>query len=130
MVKEPREPGQYPQGAVGIAGQEGTVVICLTPEQIELLARDALEADEAATLRRHVDQCDVCHRKLDECQANESDGPIGINDSFSGGAERPPQHPNCRCAVTYFKSDDQYADEIDKARERAEATAGAKGGAA
>ncbi|MHC4611415.1 MAG: serine/threonine protein kinase, partial [Planctomycetota bacterium] len=44
---------------------------CLTAEQIELLVRDMVEVGEAANLRRHVEQCDVCRSGLDECRANE-----------------------------------------------------------
>jgi serine/threonine protein kinase len=44
---------------------------CLTPEQIELLAREALEPSEAEGLRRHIEQCDECRQKLEEAQANE-----------------------------------------------------------
>ena len=36
----------------------------------------------------------------DECLANEAQGPIPVGDSFSGGVSGPPQHPNCRCAVS------------------------------
>ena len=44
---------------------------CLTPEQIEKLARDEVELDEAAELQAHVEQCATCRAKLDECLANE-----------------------------------------------------------
>lgn len=33
------------------------------------------------------------------CQANEGDGVIPIDESFTSGHLRPPFHPNCRCAV-------------------------------
>jgi len=35
----------------------------------------------------------------DACADNEDDGPIPIEDEFSSGDDRPPAHPNCRCAV-------------------------------
>jgi len=36
-----------------------------------------------------------------DCRANADDGAISIEDSFSGGVMRPPQHPRCRCRVVY-----------------------------
>ncbi len=44
---------------------------CLTSEQIDLLARNAVEPGLAEEFRRHVEQCDACRRKLEECLANE-----------------------------------------------------------
>ena len=44
---------------------------CLTPEQIEMLGRNAVTAGNAEQLRRHVERCDACRRRVDECQANE-----------------------------------------------------------
>jgi len=35
----------------------------------------------------------------DECQGNEAEGVIPVNQSFSGGVMGPPQHPDCRCAI-------------------------------
>lgn len=35
----------------------------------------------------------------EECQDNEADGKIGINEAFSSGDQAPPSHPNCRCAI-------------------------------
>ncbi len=37
----------------------------------------------------------------DECQANEDDGWIDIDDSFSSGDDDIPGHPACRCTVIY-----------------------------
>jgi SPP1 gp7 family putative phage head morphogenesis protein len=33
------------------------------------------------------------------CQANEDQGPIGLDDDFDSGDDCPPAHPNCRCAI-------------------------------
>lgn len=33
------------------------------------------------------------------CQANASQGPIGLDDSFDSGDDTAPSHPNCECAV-------------------------------
>lgn len=39
----------------------------------------------------------------DECLANEAQGVIPVNDSFTSGVMAPPQHPNCRCTVAPAK---------------------------
>lgn len=41
------------------------------------------------------------NRVSDECLQNESEGIIGIQETFSSGDERPPSHPNCRCTLEY-----------------------------
>lgn len=38
-------------------------------------------------------------RVSDECQANEDQGVIPVNQAFTSGAMAPPQHPDCRCAL-------------------------------
>jgi SPP1 gp7 family putative phage head morphogenesis protein len=40
----------------------------------------------------HEDACD-------ECEDNEADGVIALDDDFSSGDDAPPAHPNCRCQV-------------------------------
>jgi len=35
----------------------------------------------------------------DECQGNEAEGVIPVNQEFSGGVMAPPQHPDCRCTI-------------------------------
>lgn len=35
----------------------------------------------------------------DECQACEDAGTIPLDSAFPGGADAPPNHPNCRCAI-------------------------------
>ncbi len=35
----------------------------------------------------------------DECLANEAQGMIPRDESFTSGVMAPPQHPNCRCTV-------------------------------
>jgi hypothetical protein len=36
-----------------------------------------------------------------ECEDNENDGWIGLDDGFSSGQLRPPAHPACRCTLLY-----------------------------
>lgn len=50
------------------------------------------------------------------CQANEAQGEIPINDSFTSGASTPPQHPNCRCSVSYTKITGPGAERDSKKR--------------
>ncbi len=35
----------------------------------------------------------------DDCSGNEAEGVIPRGQSFSGGVDAPPQHPDCRCTV-------------------------------
>jgi HK97 family phage portal protein len=35
----------------------------------------------------------------EECQMNEDQGVIGLNDTFASGDAAPPVHPNCRCVL-------------------------------
>ena len=35
----------------------------------------------------------------DDCLGNEAEGVIPLGQSFSGGVDAPPQHPDCRCVV-------------------------------
>ena len=39
----------------------------------------------------------------EECQGNEDEGVIPINQTFSGGVDAPPQHPDCRCVVAHAR---------------------------
>jgi len=34
-----------------------------------------------------------------QCEYNAAEGVVPMDHIFSGGVERPPQHPNCRCAL-------------------------------
>ena len=35
----------------------------------------------------------------EECEANEAEGVIPVGQTFSGGVDAPPQHPDCRCSI-------------------------------
>lgn len=65
-------------------------------------------------------------RVSDECQANEAQGPIAIDATFTGGVKTAPQHPNCRCTVSYLTNPALLPEWEDRAKTRAEATAAAK----
>ena len=34
-----------------------------------------------------------------ECEGNEAEGVIPVGQTFSGGVDAPPQHPDCRCTI-------------------------------
>ena len=65
-------------------------------------------------------------RVSDECEMNEAQGPIPIEDDFAGGVDMPPQHPNCRCAVVFGTSDRQIGMMEERAEARSARTAAAK----
>ena len=52
------------------------------------------------------------------CQLNEAAGAIPIDQPFPSGHMFQPGHPNCRCTVSYHKSDVsiQIANERSKTR--------------
>ena len=60
------------------------------------------------------------------CGGNEGDGVIPIGDAFSSGDMANPAHPNCRCAVSYGKSDKWKEIEQKRADKAIAATAAAK----
>lgn len=53
---------------------------------------------------------DVC----DECQDNEDEGAIDLDDDFPSGDDAPPGHPNCMCAlVAVIEADEDSEDEAE-----------------
>lgn len=65
-------------------------------------------------------------RVSDECEGCESDGPIPIDDNFSSGLPHPPNHPNCRCTVSYLTNPALLPEWQARADRRAVETAAAK----
>lgn len=65
-------------------------------------------------------------RVSDECQANEAQGPIPIDEEFAGGVDTAPQHPNCRCAVSFLTNPALLPEWEQRAADRAAATEAAK----
>jgi hypothetical protein len=39
------------------------------------------------------------HPESDDCDDNESDGWIDLDEAFSSGDDSPPNHPNCECSL-------------------------------
>lgn len=52
------------------------------------------------------------HDHDDECDDNEADGVIGIDEDFSSGDDASPGHPGCNCAVVYYTADDPEAADL------------------
>lgn len=50
---------------------------------------------------------DVCP----ECEANEDEGPIGVDDDFPSGDDAAPAHPNCRCTIVAVVPDESSDEE-------------------
>jgi SPP1 gp7 family putative phage head morphogenesis protein len=55
-------------------------------------------------------------RVSEVCRDNQAQGWIKIADTFQGGTNNPPGHPNCRCSCVYRKED---PDDAAKARAQA-----------
>lgn len=55
----------------------------------------------------------------DPCLENEGQGKIPIDDKFGSGDDRTPQHPNCKCAVTYHGANKKKVEGAATETERA-----------
>jgi len=77
----------------------------MTPGRAQMIARtetcDALEqafldrADDMGITGKEWITYDPC----EICADNEAEGIVPIDHVFSSGDDRPPAHPNCRCAL-------------------------------
>lgn len=65
-------------------------------------------------------------RVSDVCLACEAQGPIPIDDNFTSGNSEPPNHPRCRCAVSYITNSALLPGARDRAAVRAERTTAAR----
>ena len=63
-------------------------------------------------------------RVSDACRSNEAAGWVKLDAQFPGGVRQPPQHPRCRCAVSYREAQPDAAAK-DRAKARADKTAAA-----
>ena len=55
-------------------------------------------------------------RVCDDCDKNEADGWIGINDAFSGSDTiDTPHHPNCRCSCEYEWAENMRSQPLEEA---------------
>lgn len=78
-------------------------------------ARRAAADDRGNTHKRWITAAD--ERLCEECDGNENDGIIPIDEAFSSGHMQSPAHPNCRCTVAYV-SDGKGKELAEKGFER------------
>jgi SPP1 gp7 family putative phage head morphogenesis protein len=95
-------------------------------ETAKAVSQGDAEAAKAAGAKWKIWQTTGDNRVSDECQANEAQGPIPVKQSFTSGASEPPQHPRCRCSVSYIYHEEVLAGARERAEKRAAATAAAK----
>lgn len=105
--------------------KERRETIARTESNFAVSEGDRLEAERSGK-RFKVWQTTGDSSVSNECQKNEAAGPIPIDEEFPGGVATTPQHPNCRCSVTYISSDTQVERSAERAAERAKRTADAK----
>lgn len=78
------------------------------PERARMVAHTEIaRAQSAASMDtyqdRGVDRVEWLIAPTDACPicvGNADEGPIRRGQDFAGGVDAPPQHPNCRCAIT------------------------------
>jgi hypothetical protein len=84
--------------------QERRKTIAQTEGRVATSEARRVEAENrGAKWKRWVTSQD--DRVSEICVGNEADGVIPIDRPFSSGAQQTPGHPNCRCSVSYVKSD-------------------------
>jgi len=105
--------------------EERRKTIARTEMRKAVATADTLQATESGA-KYKVWQSTGDSDVSDECEANEAEGPIPIRDSFSGGVGVPPQHPNCRCSVSYIFNDAMKEQAEARADLRSAKTAAAK----
>lgn len=91
-------------------------------------AREAAAEERGDLWKRSISAGD--DRVSDICAENEAAGMIGIDEEFPSGDITTPFHPNCRCTISYVKSDKAKEIGQKRAEEAAAATAAAKAGTA
>lgn len=75
-------------------------------------AEDEIMKARGAIFKKSISSHD--DKVSDICRNNEAQGVIPINQAFSSGSLYTPFHPQCRCSVSYFSSQDA----ADRAQER------------
>lgn len=83
--------------------------VAFSEERALMVARTEMAlADTAGTMESFKACADIVGKRWttagddrvsDECQACEDEGAIPLDQAFSSGADAPPNHPNCRCAI-------------------------------
>jgi hypothetical protein len=99
-----------------------------SPERAEMVGRTEIAAansDANMTALQEASDAGVNLQKAwitgpdpcEDCVANEADGNIDIDDSFSSGDDTAPAHPNCECAVVGIVVNDDTGEEEDDSEE-------------
>lgn len=86
--------------------------IAFSPERAQTIARTETAAALGAGHRAVADEQGQDQKSWDasgeesceDCQGNEADGWIDVDETFSDGSDDIPSHPNCTCVVTYRTS--------------------------
>lgn len=92
-----------------------------SPERAETIARTETRMAQMAGSRAGAETLGATHKHWttaeddkvsEECVAcgeagPDSDGVIEIDDTFPSGEDMPPNHPNCRCRVTFLIRDEE-----------------------
>jgi Phage Mu protein F like protein len=94
-------------GVDGTAALIRDVMDSMTTYRSQMIATTELNDAFSEAALRKLDRLGIEWKQwitatacCDECAENEDESPIPIDDTFSSGDDRPPAHPNCRCAVT------------------------------
>lgn len=87
------------------------VTIARTETRIAQMAGSRAGADVLGATHKHWTTAED-DKVSEECVAcgeagPDGDGVIEINDTFPSGEDMPPNHPNCRCRVTFLIRDDE-----------------------
>lgn len=64
-------------------------------------ALEGLKELNSSTSMTVLKTWDTAGDPCDDCQDNEDQGAIPLDDEFNSGDDAPPAHPNCRCALGY-----------------------------
>lgn len=96
-----------------------------SPERAEMIARtEVIRANNQGHLEAFRSSGVVKQKEwscapdaCDECQANEDQGPIDLDDAFESGDDAPPGHPNCRCTIVPVVDEEPSDAEADDEEE-------------
>jgi hypothetical protein len=84
-------------------------------KRIDAMSADATASATGATSKRWLLSSD--HNEADECDQNEAEDWVDIDDAFPSGADIPPDHPNCQCVVTFGWENPQTGEEEETGEE-------------
>jgi len=78
----------------------------MTIQRSRLIATTEMADAMSEAMLRKLDRLGIEYKRwilspeaCDICEENAAQGAIPVDDDFESGDDRPPAHPNCRCAV-------------------------------